>query len=333
MLKKTMCIFLMFVFCITMFIPSLAKTQENEEQYRIVFPAVEDTGLFDTSDIQQGIVRAGWGCSLYVALVKDDSSGDQVSTRSNDRSILPNNNDEYVVDARWEAILPDGTKAQPIEVKENGYVLFAVPFEMTGEMTIQASIDGVVVDRFELIVVGTDKKGNPIKDWRFSFKKWYYIMEGGMLKRGWLQYKGSWYYLDSQGIMQTGWQKIDGVWYYMNQSGAMMTGWIKDGSKWYYMNSSGAMETGWKIIDNTWYFFKSNGAMAASEWCGGYWLNANGSWTYKPVGSWKKNAQGWWFGDTSGWYARSTSAMIDNVLYKFNASGYLVLAIDGGINP
>ena len=39
-----------------MFIPSLAKTQENEEQYRIVFPAVEDTGLFDTSDIQQGIV-------------------------------------------------------------------------------------------------------------------------------------------------------------------------------------------------------------------------------------------------------------------------------------
>lgn len=332
MLKKSFGLLLVFAICLTMLIPTFAKTQKNEDLYRIVIPAVEDSGLFDTSDIQQGIVRAGWGCSLYVALVKDDSSGDQVSTRTNDRSILPNKNDEYVVDARWEAILPDGTKAQPVEVKENGFVLFAIPFEMTGTMTVEASIDGVVVDRFELIVVGTDKHGNPIDDWRLSFKKWYYILEDGTLKRGWLQYEGSWYYLNKDGIMQTGWVDVNGTWYYMNASGAMQTGWLKLGNTWYYLNASGAMVTGWKQINNIWYFFKSSGAMAASEWCGGYWLNANGSWTYKSIGSWKKDAQGWWFGDTSGWYAKNTSVMIDNDLYKFNASGYLVMAINGRWN-
>ena len=84
----------------------------------------------------------------------------------------------------------------------------------------------------------------------------------------------------------------------------MVTGWYKDGSIWYYL--------------------KSSGAMAASEWCGGYWLNANGSWTYKPVGSWKKNGYGWWFGDTSGWYAKNSTIKIDDVWYKFNAAGYWV---------
>ena len=104
----------------------------------------------------------------------------------------------------------------------------------------------------------------------------------------------------------------------------MATGWVKDGDTWYYMNSSGAMVTGWVKVNNTWYYMKSSGAMAANEWCEGYWLNANGSWTYQPKGSWKKNNQGWWFGDTSGWYAKSTTQKIDGVDYTFNAAGYWV---------
>lgn len=324
MLKKLLSILLTFTICLTMSVPALAKAQNDEARFRIVMPVVEDSDYFDISDIQQGIVRAGWGSSLYVALVGDDILESQVSNRSTAGSILPGPSDNYVVDAQWEAILPDGTTSQPVEVEDSGYVLFAVPFEMTGTMTVEASIDGAVVDRFEMTVVGTDIFHNPIEGWRLSFKKWYYIMEGGTLKRGWLQDGGRWYYLNNDGTMQTGWQKIDGVWYYLNQSGAMKTGWLKDGEKWYYMNSSGAMVTGWKKIDNIWYFFKNNGSMAANEWCGGYWLNANGSWTYKPVGSWKKNAQGWWFGDTSGWYAKNSSVMINNDLYKFDTKGYLL---------
>ena len=84
------------------------------------------------------------------------------------------------------------------------------------------------------------------------------------------------------------------------------------------------MQTGWVKDGESWYYLKSSGAMAASEWCEGYWLNANGTWTYQYKGSWKQDSKGWWFGDTSGWYAKSTTVKIDNVNYTFNASGYWV---------
>ena len=136
---------------------------------------------------------------------------------------------------------------------------------------------------------------------------------------------GSWYFCDNKGETVKGWLSDGGKWYFMNkETGIMQTGWVKDGSTWYYMSGSGAMVTGWQKVGDTWYFFKSSGAMAANERCEGYWLNANGSWTYQPKGSWKKNNQGWWFGDTSGWYAKNTTQKIDNVNYKFNAAGYWV---------
>jgi len=69
---------------------------------------------------------------------------------------------------------------------------------------------------------------------------------------------------------------------------------------------------------------KADGAMAASEWCDGYWLNANGTWTYQPRGSWKSNSTGWWFGDTSGWYAKNEKVKINGVEYTFDAAGYLM---------
>ena len=135
----------------------------------------------------------------------------------------------------------------------------------------------------------------------------------------------SWYFCDNKGETVKGWLSDGGKWYFMDkETGIMQTGWVKDGSTWYYMSGSGAMVTGWQKVGDTWYFFKSSGAMAANEWCEGYWLNANGSWTYQPKGSWKKNNQGWWFGDTSGWYAKNTTQKIDGTNYKFNAAGYWV---------
>ena len=104
-----------------------------------------------------------------------------------------------------------------------------------------------------------------------------------------------------------------------------MTGWQKIGAKWYYFNTSGIMQTGWQVIGGKDYFFKSSGAMAANEWVKGYWwLNKDGTWTYKYKGSWKKSGGKWWFGDTSGWYAKNTTITIDGKKYTFDAKGYLV---------
>ena len=141
---------------------------------------------------------------------------------------------------------------------------------------------------------------------------------------GWHKIDGKWYYYDDAGHPVTGWKKIGGKWYYMNNQGVMQTGWKQISGKWYYFQSSGAMVTGWKKISNVTYYFKPSGAMAAKEWCSGWWLNANGSWTYQYKASWKKNARGWWYGDMSGWYAKNATITIDGKRYTFDANGYWV---------
>ena len=152
---------------------------------------------------------------------------------------------------------------------------------------------------------------------------WYYYNASGVKTTGWQKVGGVWYYMDSAGVMQTGWTKVGGVWYYMDSAGVMQTGWQKVGGRWYYFNSSGAMQTGWQKISGSWYYFNSSGSMGYSEWRDGYWLNANGTWTYQPRGSWKKSGGRWWFGDTSGWYAKNTTIWIDGSKYSFDASGWL----------
>jgi len=83
------------------------------------------------------------------------------------------------------------------------------------------------------------------------------------------------------------------------------------------------MVTGWKTISGKTYYFKSGGAMAAKEWCSGYWLNADGTWTYPYKAKWTHNSKGWWYGDTSGWYAKNVTIIIDGKSYTFDAQGYM----------
>ena len=186
--------------------------------------------------------------------------------------------------------------------------------------------------------------GAMVTGWQKISDKWYYFSSGGAMMTGWQQISGKWYYFNTSGAMMTGWQKISDKWYYFNTSGAMvtgwqqisgkryyfssggvmMTGWQKISDKWYYFESSGAMVTGWKTISGKTYYFKSGGVMAANEWCSGYWLNADGSWTYPYKASWKQNSTGWWYGDTSGWYARNCTITIDGKQYSFDAKGYWV---------
>ena len=102
----------------------------------------------------------------------------------------------------------------------------------------------------------------------------------------------------------------------------MAVGWLQISGKWYYFEGGGAMVTGWKQINSKWYLFKSGGAMSANEYYNGYWLNADGTWTYKARASWRKNANGWWFGDDTGWYAKNRTLKINDKNYNFNAAGY-----------
>ena len=159
--------------------------------------------------------------------------------------------------------------------------------------------------------------------WQMLDGKWYYFDSDSYMHKGWLFTGGAWYYLSGSGAMATGWQYINGSWYYMYNNGVMATGWAKVNGSWYYMNSSGAMQTGWQKINGAWYYLTSSGAMAHSEYYGGYWLNADGSWTYPNTASWRLTDGRWWYGDKTGWYAKNQTLRIDGTAYTFDSEGYL----------
>ena len=159
--------------------------------------------------------------------------------------------------------------------------------------------------------------------WQHDSKGWWYRnSDGSYPANEWKQISGKWYFFDASGDMVTGWKQIGGYWYHFDKDGVMQTGWVSDGGKWYYFNGSGVMQTGWITVGGKWYYLKSSGAMAANEYCGGYWLNDDGTWTYTYKASWRKNSTGWWYGDNSGWYAKNQTLKIDDKNYNFNANGY-----------
>ena len=162
-----------------------------------------------------------------------------------------------------------------------------------------------------------------ISSWQHDSKGWWYKnADGSYPANEWKQISGKWYFFDASGYMVTEWKQIGGYWYYFDKDGVMQTGWVSDGGKWYYFSGSGVMQTGWVTVGGKWYYLKSSGAMAANEYCGGYWLNVDGSWTYTYKATWRKDSTGWWYGDTSGWYAKNQTLKIDDKNYNFNASGY-----------
>ena len=100
--------------------------------------------------------------------------------------------------------------------------------------------------------------------------------------------------------------------------------WKQNSVGWWYDNGDGTYPVNeWKQINGVWYYFKGDGYMAANEWVGGYWLNANGTWTYQAKGGWRSNDKGWWYEDSAGWYPRNTWQKIDGQWYFFKANGYM----------
>ena len=149
----------------------------------------------------------------------------------------------------------------------------------------------------------------------------YYYYKSGKKLTGWQTISGKKYYFATDGSMQKGWKQIDKKWYYFASGGAMQKDWKQIGGKWYYLGTDGVMQTGWVLSGKYYYYLKKDGTMAANEYCQGYWLNKDGSWTYKRKATWRKDKTGWWFGDGK-WYAKSTTLTIDGKQYSFNSKGY-----------
>ena len=163
----------------------------------------------------------------------------------------------------------------------------------------------------------------PVTDWQKISGNWYFFDNAGIMKTGWMSSGNDWYYFDEYGHMRKQWANVDGDWYYFGDSGIMRTGWQTISGTWYYFGGNGAMRKGWQYIGNKYYYFKSSGAMAANEYCDGYWLSADGAWTYQHRASWRGNSKsGWWYGDDTGWYAKNETLKIDGKNYNFNAAGY-----------
>ena len=310
--KRVVGILLVLVLTLCDF-PSFARDLRECKKYGIYMPAFSlSSGVDLNSYADYGIAIIGIGEVCFFSLAEVEADSDDVNLKEPD--IYFSEYAKKINDVEWDAILPDGTPVEPYSVDKNGNAVFITPFEMTGQMTIRAFIDGELVDEFEVTVVDTDIYGEKIRGLTFCFGEPYYILKNGNLARGWFLLDGHWRYSDSNGVMQTGWQNLsyNGIsnWYYFEPK----TSW--DGS-------FGKMYRGWHEIDGTWYYFQKDGSMASNEWINGYWLSASGAWKYQPKGRWRRNSKGWWYEDERGWYPKDETVKINGVSYTFDENGYL----------
>ena len=71
---------------------------------------------------------------------------------------------------------------------------------------------------------------------------------------------------------------------------------------------------------------RDNGMMLRSQYIHGYWLNKDGSCTYKPVAKWRKDAVGVYYQDTAGYQQQNSivaigSGQLTGKGYKNNEVG------------
>ena len=159
----------------------------------------------------------------------------------------------------------------------------------------------------------------------FENGKTAYVDEDYNPANGFREIDGKLYYFYGHLLPDSaGWYEVDGRWYLVNEKGCVQTGWRKWKGKWYLLGEDGAMKTRWQLVDGKWYFMRDNGMMLRSEYIQGYWLNKDGSCTYKPVAKWKEDSVGLYYQDTSGYYVRNTKVFIDRNWYLFDKRGYVI---------
>ena len=133
-----------------------------------------------------------------------------------------------------------GFKAAGFEVLTDSKLLVSDKYLLRGDILLYLGhhtatnlTNGVLVDIQEDSKTGWEKKAD----------KYFYRLNGHLLKDKWQCINNRWYAFNGAGEMITGWFKSKGDWYYLNPAdGAMLSGqWIDDDNKEYYLTKSGIM--------------------------------------------------------------------------------------------
>ena len=284
---------------------------ENGKSYRLTFDAMSTEAR-----------------TISVSMQRDGSADDDWSGYSGDA--------QFQATDQWKTFTKDFTMEKATDPSS----LLSIALGKLNNEEVGAH--HVYFDNFSLVELDAD--GNPVAEaaeskidktsdvykvptftgWKTTSKGKMYYVKDKAVKKQWKQIDKKWYYFDADGIMASN-EWIEGYW--LNKDGSCTykgkASWCKDDNGWYYMDTKKwYAKNQWQKIDGKWYYFKANGYMAANEYCKGYWLNKNGTWTYEAKASWKKDKVGWYYIDTKGWYAKSASYVIDGKKYNFNAKGY-----------
>lgn len=177
--------------------------------------------------------------------------------------------------------------------------------------------------------------------------KYYANPDGSLVENGWKKINGSWYYFEST-IMKTGFVNDGNTLYFISSDGGhyqsvtTRNGWIHVHGDWGFLeNGEFAHNTYGKSINSNIYGFDANGMMIKNQLIDDYYFDQNG---YAKRNFWLETEPNiWQYFDASGkivrngWksingkkyffensYIRTSDAVIDNQLCRFNKSGALI---------
>ncbi|MCP1101217.1 glucan-binding YG repeat protein [Aequitasia blattaphilus] len=176
--------------------------------------------------------------------------------------------------------------------------------------------------------------------------RWYYYLDGKMVKGQEIQYQNNLYLLAADGSMKTGWvgNGVDWSFYRLGGGQKVRNNWVEDRGIWYYMddnskmvyhktltignsvytfNGTGAMVKGWLQDGSNWYFYTNSGAMVRDNW-----VLSNGRWYYMLENGLMFNGSKMEIGGTNYYFNKGGDAvtgwyMIDGQWYYFNSDSHL----------
>ena len=167
------------------------------------------------------------------------------------------------VSESWYYVLNDGTLYTGI-LEENGATYYLSP-KMAKNVGL-LDVDGVAYQIAENGLATKAADGFYTGD---VLNHLYYVSDGRIATKGWLNVDGNWYYFEEKDYLGIYYavagtnETIDGKLYHFNSDGVMASsGWglYEDGS-WYYASASGELSTGDVTLGGTAYHFDENGKL------------------------------------------------------------------------
>ena len=208
----------------------------------------ETTYYFDVD----GILKANGAVEVGTSYRLADENGSWIQTPG-----------WVCVSDSWYYVLNDGTLYTGI-LEENGATYYLSP-KMAKNIGFLA-VDDVV---YQIAENGLATKADDGFYRGDVLNHLYYVSDGRIATKGWLNVDGKWYYFAEKDYLGIYYavagtnETIDGKLYHFNSEGAMASsGWglYEDGS-WYYAFASGELATGDVTIGSTTYHFDENGKL------------------------------------------------------------------------